>query len=49
MRFSLRVADLTVFGADLQERLEPGEVEILVGPSADRAGLLTKTLTIVLD
>jgi beta-glucosidase len=36
----LAVAELRSLGPDLEPRLEPGELEILVGPSADRASLL---------
>jgi beta-glucosidase len=41
---SLRAEDLRFLGPDLEPRFEPGEVEILVGPCADRARLLTSTI-----
>jgi beta-glucosidase len=37
----LPVAELRSLGPDLAPALEPGVIEILVGPSADRASLLT--------
>jgi len=43
----LPVADLRSLGPDLEPALEPGELEILVGPSADRASLLTGRLTLL--
>jgi beta-glucosidase len=43
----LPVAELRSLGADLEPVLEPGELEILVGPSADRASLLAGRLTLV--
>jgi beta-glucosidase len=41
---SLRAADLRFLGLDLQPIFEPGEVEILVGPCADRSRLLAATI-----
>jgi beta-glucosidase len=41
---SLRAAELRFLGADLQPVFEPGEVEILVGPCADRSQLLAATI-----
>jgi beta-glucosidase len=41
---TLRAADLRFLGADLQPVFEPGEVEILVGPCADRSRLLAATI-----
>jgi beta-glucosidase len=38
---SLRAAELRFLGPDLEPVFEPGEVEILVGPCADRSQLLT--------
>jgi beta-glucosidase len=43
----LPVAELHSLGPDLEPGLEPGTVEILVGPSADRATLLVSRLEIV--
>jgi beta-glucosidase len=41
---SLRAAELRFLGIDLEPVFEPGEVEILVGPCADRARLLAATV-----
>jgi len=41
---SLRAADLRFLGLDLEPVFEPGEVEILVGPCADRTRLLLATV-----
>lgn len=41
---SLRAAELRFLGADLEPVFEPGEVEILVGPCADRSQLLAATV-----
>jgi beta-glucosidase len=41
---SLRAADLRFLGIDLEPVFEPGEVEILVGPCADRSRLLVATI-----
>jgi beta-glucosidase len=43
----LPVAELRSLGLDLQPQLEPGAIEILVGPSADPAALLAGRLQIV--
>jgi beta-glucosidase len=43
----LPVAELRSLGPDLEPALEPGAVEVLVGPSADRASLLAARLEIV--
>ncbi len=43
----LPVAQLRSLGPDLEPVLEPGELEILIGPSADRACLLAGRLTLV--
>jgi len=43
----LPVAELSSLGPDLAPALEPGVVEILVGPSAERASLLTGHLQVV--
>ena len=45
--FSLRGAELRFLGLDLTPVFEPGEVEILVGPSADRSQLLAATVQLV--
>src|SRR6266478_9294654 len=41
---SLRAAELRFLGIDLEPVFEPGEVEILVGPCADRSQLLAATV-----
>ncbi|HUN72485.1 MAG TPA: glycoside hydrolase family 3 N-terminal domain-containing protein [Steroidobacteraceae bacterium] len=41
------VTELCALGPDLEPVLEPGAIEILVGPSADRASLLTARLEIL--
>lgn len=41
---SLRAADLRFLGPDLEPLFEPGQVEILVGPCADRSKLLGLTV-----
>jgi beta-glucosidase len=43
----LPAAELRSLGLDLEPALEPGVVEILVGPSADRAALLVGRLEVV--
>jgi beta-glucosidase len=44
VEMSLPAAELRFLGIDLQPTYEPGEVEILVGPCADRSKLLSGTL-----
>jgi beta-glucosidase len=44
---SLRAAELRFLGMDLTPVFEPGEVEILVGPCADRAQLLAASIQLV--
>jgi beta-glucosidase len=44
VRLSLRALDLRFLGRDLEPVFEPGEVEILVGPCADRSRLLAATV-----
>jgi beta-glucosidase len=41
---ALRAADLRFLGPDLEPLFEPGEIEILVGPCADRSRLLVATV-----
>jgi beta-glucosidase len=41
---ALRAAELCFLGLDLKPLFEPGEVEILVGPCADRSQLLVTTV-----
>lgn len=41
---SLHAAELRFLGLDLEPVFEPGEVEIMVGPCADRAQLLATTI-----
>ena len=43
----LPIAELRSLGPDLEPQLERGAVEVLVGPSADRASLLARRLQIV--
>jgi beta-glucosidase len=42
----LPLAELKFLGVDLEPVFEPGEVEILVGPCADRARLLSGSITL---
>jgi beta-glucosidase len=44
VNLSLRAAELRFLGPDLEPVFEPGDVEILVGPCADRSQLLTATV-----
>ncbi|MGQ0619824.1 MAG: glycoside hydrolase family 3 N-terminal domain-containing protein [Panacagrimonas sp.] len=44
VRMSLPASDLRFLGADLAPVFEPGRVEILVGPCADRSRLLVRSL-----
>ena len=44
VNLSLRAEDLRFLGPDLEPTFEPGEVEILVGPCADRSKLLSATI-----
>jgi beta-glucosidase len=44
---TLAGAELRFLGMDLEPVFEPGEVEILVGPCADRAQLLAATIQLV--
>jgi beta-glucosidase len=44
VKLTLRAADLKFPGIDLKPVYEPGEVEILVGPCADRTRLLIETV-----
>jgi beta-glucosidase len=44
VRLDLPAVELRYLGPDLQPLFEAGEVEILVGPSADAAGLLRQTI-----
>jgi beta-glucosidase len=41
---SIRAAELRFLGTDLEPVFEPGEVEVLVGPCADRSQLLVATV-----
>jgi len=45
--FSLAARDLRFPGADLEPLFERGDIEILAGPSADRARLLSATVRLV--
>jgi beta-glucosidase len=44
---TLRAADLSFLGAELTPVFEPGEVEILVGPCADRTQLLAAVVELI--
>ncbi|HEX9139641.1 MAG TPA: glycoside hydrolase family 3 N-terminal domain-containing protein [Steroidobacteraceae bacterium] len=44
---ALQCSELRFLGVDLEPVFEPGEVEILVGPCADRAQLLVATVNLV--
>jgi beta-glucosidase len=44
---SLRAAELRFLGLDLEPVFEPGEVEILVGPCADRTQLLAASIQLI--
>ncbi len=44
VRFTLKGPALRFPGAEMKPVFEPGEVEILVGPSAEREGLLSATI-----
>jgi beta-glucosidase len=46
-KMSLPASELRFLGVDLEPVFEPGEVEILVGPCADRAQLLAATIRLV--
>ena len=47
VKFSLQGAALRFLGLDLQPVFEPGEVEILVGPCADRSQLQAATIELI--
>jgi beta-glucosidase len=47
MTLTLRAAQLRFLGTDLRPVYEPGEVEILVGPCADRSRLLAGRIVLV--
>jgi beta-glucosidase len=44
VNLELPAAEVRYLGPDLQSLFEAGEVEILVGPSADESGLLRQTI-----
>ena len=46
VRIAVPASELRFLGRDLTPVFEPGEVEILVGPSADRSQLLVQTLVL---
>jgi beta-glucosidase len=48
VRLTLAAEDLAFPGPDLAPRLEPGAIEILVGPAADRRRLLATSVDLVL-
>lgn len=43
----LDVSDLGFYGSDLEYRVEPGEFDIMVGPSSDDEQLLLTKLTLI--
>jgi beta-glucosidase len=45
----LRVSELRFLGLDLQPVFEAGEIEILVGPCADRSRLLVQSIQLLVD
>jgi beta-glucosidase len=47
LTLTLRASALRFLGADLQPVFEPGDLEILVGPCADRTQLLATTIQLV--
>ncbi|MGH8150255.1 MAG: fibronectin type III-like domain-contianing protein, partial [Steroidobacteraceae bacterium] len=47
VRFHLPAAELKFLGASLEPVFEPGEVEIRVGPSAERARLLAASVRLM--
>ena len=47
VHLALAAEDLRFLGPDLESVFEPGEVEIAVGPSADRSQLLTSVVTLI--
>jgi beta-glucosidase len=47
VRITVPGTDFRFLGQDLTPVFEPGEVEILVGPCADRAQLLVQTIRLV--
>lgn len=47
LRMSLPASDLRFLGPELAPVFEPGEVEVLVGPSADRARLLAASVRLL--
>ncbi len=49
VRLSFPASDLRFLGRDLKPVFEPGDVDILVGPCADRQRLLVATVTLVAE
>jgi beta-glucosidase len=47
VRFTLAAADLAFLGPDLRPRLEPGEIELLVGRTAEKGTALTTTIRLL--
>ena len=45
----LRASELRFLGLDLQPVFEAGEIEILVGPCADRSRLLVQSIQLLVD
>jgi beta-glucosidase len=48
LSFALRADDLRFLGPDLSPRLEPGRIEVFVGPSAKQADLLSAEIRLVM-
>jgi beta-glucosidase len=47
VRLPVAAAELRILGVDLQPVFEVGEIEVLVGPCADRSQLLSAALHLV--
>ena len=47
VRITAPATDLRFLGQDLTPVFEPGEIEVLVGPCADRSQLLLQTIRLV--
>jgi beta-glucosidase len=47
VRFTLAADDLAFLGLDLRPRLEPGEIELLIGRTAERGTALTTTIRLL--
>jgi beta-glucosidase len=47
VRITVPATEFRLLGMDLKPVFEPGEVEVLVGPCADRSQLLLQTIRLV--